>query len=48
MTRYVVTAYNGGFKTTGVEIVATNQAHLKAKVKGLGYDRFTLNSQSPA
>ena len=48
MTRYVVTAYNGGFKTTGVEIVATNQAHLKMKVKGLGYDRFVLNSQSPA
>lgn len=48
MTRYIVTAYNGGFKTTGVEIVATNQAHLKAKVLGLGYDRFVLNRQEAA
>jgi hypothetical protein len=39
MNIYTVVVYNGFFKEE-IEVRATNQAHLKTRVKGLGYDRL--------
>jgi hypothetical protein len=39
MMIFDVTVYNGMFKER-IEIRATNQAHLKVRVEGLGYDRL--------
>ena len=38
MSIYDVTVYTGPIKER-IEIRALNQAHLKQRVKGLGYDR---------
>ena len=40
MTRFTVTVYTGQFQER-IEIDAVNQAHLKERVRGLGYDRLT-------
>ena len=39
MNVYTCTVYSGSFKEE-VDITARNQAHLKQRVKGLGYDRL--------
>ena len=39
MSIFDVTVYNGHIKER-IEIRALNQAHLKIRVKGLGYDRL--------
>ena len=40
MTRFTVTVYTGQFQER-IEVDAINQAHLKERVRGLGYDRLT-------
>ena len=46
MTTYTVTVYSGQYKET-IEVNAVNQAHLKDRVRGLGYDRLgAIHSQS--
>ena len=48
MTRYEVTVYTGQFKER-IEVNAVNQAHLKDRVRGLGYDRLgAIHHQSRA
>ena len=39
MNIYDVTVYTGHIKER-IEIKALNQAHLKTRVQGLGYDRY--------
>lgn len=39
MNIYEVTVYTGHIKER-IEIRALNQAHLKKRVEGLGYDRY--------
>ena len=47
MSIFDVTVYNGHIKER-IEIKALNQAHLKVRVAGLGYDRYgTIHKVRP-